>query len=140
MIPLFTNENPGAVPGIKYFFPENPAIDKVDILGMEAHMVTRANLALGDIKDVINPIISQDAARNVYLCLYNNNNEEIYYNLPLRSLFTYAQFAGQNTLSKRIKPITCKLKTRSCYAYLPANLPVGPNFQNVFISITFYYN
>ena len=139
MIPLFTQENPLAVPGVKYFFPENPEIDKYNIVGMEANIVRQPTLAEGDIKDGILDIVTQASARDIYLCLYNQSNEEIFYNLPLRSLFTYAPFATGFRITKRIKPISCKLKTRSCFAYIPANIS-GSALDNQYISLTIYYN
>jgi len=139
MIPLFTSENQTTVPGIKYFFPENPEIDRYNIVGMEAHIVRTPAKANGDIKDSINDIVTQAQARFIYLCLYNNNNEELYWNLPLRSLFTYAPFSTGFNITKRIKPISCKIKTRSCYAFIPANINVGTP-QNQYISLSIYYN
>jgi len=139
IIPLFTQENPLAVPGVKYFFPENPTIDQYNIVGMEAHIVRQPTLAEGDIKDGIIDIVTQASARNIYLNLYNDKNEETYFNLPLRSLFTYAPFATGFRITKRIKPITTRLKTRSCFAYIPANI-VGSALENQYISLTIYYN
>jgi hypothetical protein len=139
IIPLFTQENPQPSPGLKYFFPENPEIDRYNIVGIEAHLRTSVILGTGDISDGINNIANQYDGREIYLCLYNENNEEIFYNLPLRSLFTITPFNLTAKLSKRIKPIFCKLKTRSCFAYIPANTTqFFPN--NLFITLTFFYN
>lgn len=139
LIPLFTQENPLSIPGLKYFFPENPEIDRFNIVGIEANIVRQPTLAEGDIKDGNKEIITQATARQIYLCLYNNKNEEIFYNLPLRSLFTYAPASTGFLITKRIKPISCKLKTRSCYAYIPANgSPSTIDYQ--YISLSIYYN
>ena len=138
-IPLFTQDNLQPQPGLKYFFPENPEIDRYNIVSVEAHLKTSAILGAGDIADSLNNIASQYFAREIYLCFYNQNNEEIFFNLPLRSLFTITPFNLTAKLSKRIKPILCKLKTRSCFAYIPANTTqIFPD--NLFISLTFYYN
>lgn len=141
LIPLFTQENPLTVPGQKYFFPENPVIDRANVVGIEAHLVFTPTIALGDIRDSRINIVRQSEAREIYLVLYNENNEEILYNFPLRSLFTYMPLGSipAGTKSKRIKPITCKLKTRSCYAYIPANGALQ-NINNQYISLTIYYN
>ena len=139
LIPLFTQENPQAVPGVKYYFPENPEIDKYNIVGMEAHIVRQPTLAAGDIKDQIIDIVTQASARDIYLNLYNEKNEETFFNLPLRSLFTYMPFAINFKVTKRIKPIKTKLKTRSCFAYIPANIG-GSALENQYISLTIYYN
>ena len=141
LIPLFTQENPLAVPGLKYFFPENPQIDRNNIVGMEAHLQFTNALAAGDTDDALNNVITQDFAKQIYLVLYDQDNQEIFYNFPLRSLFTFmplGSFAGQR-LTKRIKPITCRLKTRSCFAYIPAN--ANPQIlDNLYISLSIYYN
>lgn len=141
LIPLFTQENPLAVPGLKYFFPENPQIDRKNIVGIEAHLQFTPALAAGDTDDALNNVITQSFAKQIYLVLYNQNNEEIFYNFPLRSLFTFMplnSFPGQR-LTKRIKPICCKLKTRSCFAYIPAN--ANPQILNkLYISLSIYYN
>jgi hypothetical protein len=141
LIPLFTQENPLAVPGLKYFFPENPHIDRAKVVGMEAHLQFSNALALGDIRDSLNNISTQSFARQIYLVLYNENNEEIFYNFPLRSLFTFMPLGSipTGTISKRIKPITCKLKTRSCYAYIPAN-GQAQTINKIYISLSIYYN
>lgn len=138
-IPLFTQENPDIIPGLKYFFPENPEIDRYNIVGIEAHLLTTPALAIGDIKDAITQQLPQYAARDLYLCIYDSNNEEIFYNLPVRSLFTYMPFAVNNNITKRIKPFSCKIKTRSCYVYQPANVPTNAP-DNTYLSLTFFYN
>ena len=139
IIPLFTQENKQATPGLKYFFPENPEIDRNNITGIEAHIRSAAVIGTGDISDSLNNIVDQFNASDIYICLYNQQNEEIFYNLPLRSLFTITPFNLTNNLTKRIKPFMCKLKTRSCFAYIPANSPqTYPD--NLFISLTFFYN
>jgi hypothetical protein len=138
-IPLFTQENNQTVPGLKYFFPENPEIDKNSIVGIEAHIRRSVIIGFGDIENDLIDISNQFSANYIFLCLYNENNEEIFYNLPLRSLFSIPEFGLTNNLIKRIKPFSCKLKTRSCYAYIPANLPIALN-NNLYISLTFFYN
>jgi hypothetical protein len=139
IIPLFTQENKQATPGLKYFFPENPEIDRNNITGIEAHVRSSVVIGIGDISNSLIDIVDQFTASDIYICLYNENNEEIFYNLPLRSLFTITPFNTTNTLTKRIKPFLCKLKTRSCYAYIPANSPqTYPD--NLYISLTFFYN
>ena len=139
LIPLFTQENPNIIAGLKYFFPENPEIDRNNIVGIEAHLVATPALARGDINDAILVQLPQFAARSLYICIYDSNNEEIFYNLPVRSLFTYMPFAVNNNITKRIKPFSCKIKTRSSFVYQPANVPAGTN-PNTYLSLTFFYN
>ncbi len=138
-IPLFTQNNKEIIPGLKYFFPENPEIDRNNIVGIEAHLLFTNALAKGDISDDIYQQLPQYAARELFLCLYDSNNEEIFYNLPVRSLFTFMPFAVNNNITKRIKPFSCKIKTRSCYVYQPANVPTNAP-DNSYLSLTFYYN
>jgi hypothetical protein len=141
LIPLFTQENSAPVPGLKYFFPENPEIDRYNIVGIEANLTLTPLVAIGDIRDSLNNIISQEIAKTIYLVLYDQDNSEIFFNFPLRSLFTFMPlgFVPTTRLTKRIKPISCRLKTRSCYAYIPANaLPEDAN--KLYISLSIYYN
>ena len=137
-IPLFTQENAQLQTGVKYFFPENPTIDQNEILGIEANIRFLAFIN-PDIADQTKVQLDQTTAEYLYLVFYNSNNEEIYYNLPVRSLFTVNQpLEITPKLQKRIKPFQSRIKTRSCYAYVPANVP-APAFNNVFLSLTFFY-
>jgi len=139
LIPLFTAENPSIQSGLKYFFPENPIIDKKTIVGIEANIQIESGIA-GDIRDAINSIVRQGVADSLFLVFYNENNEEIFYNVPLRSLFTIDPLSSNpNKLQKRIKPFTGKIKSRSCYAYFPANATIPP-IEKINISLTFFYN
>jgi hypothetical protein len=140
-IPLFTQDNTAIQSGIKYFFPENPVIDKSNIVGIEANIRT-INFINGDISNQTKNIIDQVTAKFVYLTFYDQNNEEIFYNVPVRSLFTINEnniLITTQTLQKRIKPFQGKIKTRNCYAYVPANV-TAPGFNNIYLSLTFYYN
>lgn len=143
LVPLFTQENPAITEGLKYFFPENPAIDKGEILGMEANIVgeTRAGSNTpGDISDSITKLVRQGLADDLYLVMYDSNNQELFYNFPVRSLFPIDPTnTTTNKLIKRIKPLTAKIKTRSCYVYCPANITI-PATRNLYLSLTFYYN
>lgn len=139
LVPLYTQENPSIQAGLKYFFPENPAIDKGNIIGIEANIKPNGGVA-GDLNDEINAINNQGLANSLFLVFYDENNQEIFYNVPLRSLFTINPASGDPVkLQKRIKPFTGKIKSRSCYAYFPANAQV-PVQQKLNISLTFFYN
>ena len=143
LIPLFTQENPTITEGLKYFFPENPAIDRANIIGLEANIVgeTRGGLNIpGDISDSITKLVRQTLADDLYLVIYGSNNEELFYNFPVRSLFPIDPTnTTTNKLIKRIKPLTGKIKTRSSYVYCPANIAI-PAFTNLYLSLTFFYN
>jgi hypothetical protein len=143
LVPLFTQENPIITEGLKYFFPENPEIDRLNIIGMEVNLVpeTRGGLNIpGDITSTEFNLVRQKLADSLYLVMYNSNNEELFYNLPVRSLFTIDPAnTTTNKLIKRIKPILAKIKTRSCYCYCPANITI-PNYNRIYLSLTFFYN
>ena len=139
LIPLFTQNNPSIQPGLKYFFPENPEIDNKNIVGIEAHIVTTPALAKGDIKAGQFDIIRQGEAKSIYLNFFNSKNEELFSNVPLRSLFTYSPFVPGVKITKRIKPFFGKIKTRSCYAFVPGNSPAFLT-NNVYLYISFFYN
>lgn len=142
-IPLFTQENKAIQEGLKYFFPENPEIDKKNIVGIEAHITPElrgSNPIEGDIVDIRFNQVRALLAGNLYLCLYDENNEEKFLNLPVRSLFPIDPLSASAVkLIKRIKPITTRLKTRSCYCYCPANISI-PAYQEVYLSLTIYYS
>lgn len=143
LIPLFTQENNQIQEGIKYFFPENPEIDREEIVGMEANLVgeSRGGINIpGDIDDLNTKLVRQSLADNLYMVVYNSKNEEIFYNFPVRSLFPIDPAnTTTNKLIKRIKPLTAKIKTRSCYIYAPANITI-PATKNLYLSLTFFYN
>lgn len=143
LVPLFTQENPVITEGLKYFFPENPEIDRLNIVGMEANLVPEIRGGLnipGDIVPTGISYVRQSLADDLYLVIYGANNEELFFNLPVRSLFTIDPAnLTTNKLIKRIKPITAKIKTRSCYCYCPANISI-PAYNKIYLSLTFYYN
>ena len=137
LVPLFTQDNPTIQNGLKYFFPDDPEIDNKNIVGVEAHLVTTPGFIDGDIAAGEFNIIPQAEGGNVYLNFYSNKNEEIFANMPLRSLFTNGLFG--TGITKRIKPLFGKIKTRSCFAYVPGNAPGFLTNRN-YLYISFFYN
>ena len=111
LVPLFTQDNPTIQNGLKYFFPDDPEIDNKNIVGVEAHLVTTPGFIDGDIAAGEFNIIPQAEGSNVYLNFYSNKNEEIFANMPLRSLFTNGLFG--TGITKRIKPLFGKIKTKA---------------------------
>lgn len=140
-IPLF-DQFGQTVNGVKYFFPELPAIEKKQIIGIEAHLATTnapfppntGDLAGSGGQDGKN-ILSWLAAY-VFLTIYDDNNKEIFFNVPLYSLFN-RQTPGQ--LKKRVKPYSGRIKTRSSYLMIPANSTVSIVGKYV-VNLTFFYN
>ena len=120
----FFDQNGNTNNGQKFFFPEHPEIDSKTVVGIEAHL--RTLLPGGDRGDLDNFQFQNNLTVNfgqyVYLCFYIENYEDVFYNVPLISLF------GQTTLvgspKQKIKPYFGKIKTRNCYAYIPANSAV----------------
>jgi hypothetical protein len=114
LIPLFTQENSFIQEGLKYFFPENPEIDRNNIVGMEANLVAELRGGVnvpGDIESSQFKLVRQSLADDLYMVIYNSNNEEIFYNFPVRSLFPVDPAnTTTNKLIKRIKPLTAKIR------------------------------
>lgn len=142
-IPLF-DEFGNTVNGVKYFFPENPAIENKKIVGIEAHLATTTGappppINQGDLagsggqpgKNLLTWL-----AAYVYVTIYDDKGEEIFYNVPLYSLFN-RQTPGQ--LTKRVKPYYGKIKTRKSFLMIPANATVSIVGDYV-INLTFFYN
>lgn len=123
--------------GQRFFFPEHPEIDKETIVGIEAHLrsvVPGGNR--GDFDQFINTNnLSLNFAPFVYLSFYDKNNEEVFSNIPLISIFGELTTIGSP--KQKIKPYTGKIKTRNCYAYIPANASITIG-QNFYINLTFY--
>jgi hypothetical protein len=142
-IPLF-DEFGNTVNGVKYFFPELPAIENKNIVGIEAHLATTVapppppsndgDLA-GSGGQPGKNLLSWLAAY-VYITIFDHNGAEIFYNVPLYSLFN-RQTPAQ--LTKRVKPYYGKIKTRRSYLIIPANATVSIAGDYV-VNLTFFYN
>ena len=135
-VPFF--DNLGNTPnGQRFYFPEHPEIDNKIIVGIEAHI--RTVVPGGDRGDFDQSLIQNNLSANfapfVYLCFYNENKEEIFYNVPLVSLF--GKLTGIGSPKQKIKPYVGKIKTRNCYAYVPANATITIG-QDFYINLTFY--
>lgn len=123
--------------GQRFYFPEHPEIDNKKVVGIEAHLRTVLPGGLrGDLDNfTYQNNLSVNFAQYVYLCFYDNENEEVFNNVPLISIFGKETLIGSP--KQKIKAYYGKIKTRNCYAYIPANAPVfvGNDF---YISLTFY--
>jgi hypothetical protein len=132
----FFDQNGNTNNGQKFFFPEHPEIDSKTVVGIEAHLRSVVVAERGDLDaTTIQNNLPVNFAQYVYLCFYNENYEEVFYNVPLFSLFGNLTFIVSP--KRKIKPYFGKIKTRNCYAYIPANSPVfiGNDF---YIHLTFY--
>lgn len=133
-IPLF-DQNGNRNPGNKYYFPDNPEIDKYYITGIEAHLGTDiANDGDFNITTGLRPVTEADA-KQMYVSIYSEDNSEKNYLIPLLSLFPAIDYPILG-IRKTVKPYFGRIKTRSCYISIPANA-IGISEEYVFL--TFYY-
>jgi len=141
-VPLYTDDS--ITPnGVRFYFPDTPAIDKEYIKGIEAHLAP--NVITGDPGDLVDrrlysgvnsKTLLADLAKYVYVTISGFDLEEKNYYVPLTSLFNL-QTTGIVT-TKRVKSYFGKIKTRNSYLIIPANSPVTI-VGNSDVNITFYY-
>jgi hypothetical protein len=122
-VPLFDAVGK-TLPGVRYYFPENPTIDNSLIVGIEAHL-NGVDIQQSDAMTI-------GKAQELYVSFYSQDKEEIFYNVPLVSLFGDVLTFKKN----RIKPYLNRLKSRMCYVYNPANST--PVVQDLYVDLTFY--
>ena len=135
LIVQLKDQNGNKVPGQKYFFPDDPEIDRYFITGIEVHLGTDI-VNDGDLQVIDNPrpITAADAAQ-MYATIYSPDNSEKNYNIPLLSLFPSVDYPIFG-IRKTVKPYFGKIKTKSCYITIPANA-IG--ITEDFVYLTFYY-
>ena len=151
-IPLF-NEQGNGQPGQKYFFPDNPIFKGKNIVGIDANLQE-------EIISIIPPIINQGdlsadndknlgalvgllGAQFIYCTIYDQDQTEKFYNVPLRSFFpspSYNQtLAGiTNRKPRRVKPYFGKINPRKSFLFIPTG--VATFNVKAYVSLTFYYN
>jgi hypothetical protein len=142
-IPLF-DQFGNTVNGTKYFFPELPAIEKKNIVGIEAHLATTVapppppsnDGDLAGSGGLAGKNLLSWLAAYVYITIYSEDLAEKFYNVPLYSLFNRQT---PNQLTKRVKPYFGKIKTRNSYLIIPANAPISIAGDYV-VNLTFFYN
>lgn len=134
VIPFFSDSNGFANPGTKYFFPENPQIDRNEIVGIEAH--ANIGAGLGDLSRPLPQQLGTTATdlRNILFTFVDAESNEIFENVP--ALFLFGRFTFTGSPKQKINPFTGKIKTKSCYAYIPANS--GITLKDIYITISFY--
>jgi len=138
LIPFFSELGVPATGGYKYFFPEHPEIDRKNVVGIEAHFGGPGG-ALGnvDINNTKIDIIPPSLARAIFISFVDQKDEILFDNVPALSLYTKnQQTPGVNDFKQSIQPYSAKIKTRACYAYLPAN--VTSTYTNLYFYLTFY--
>ena len=123
-VPIFDQQG-NTDNGTRYYFPENPQIDNNIVVGIEAHIEP---YDLTESQAII-PLY----AKQLFFSFYNQNKEEIFYNVPYFSLFgnPVAPF------KRRIKPYNNKINCKMCYLYIPANSTVNLG-KGYYADLTFF--
>jgi hypothetical protein len=134
IFPIFNDVTGFATAGEKYFFPENPQIDNKQIVGIEVHSGSGAGR--GDLQGLAaNKLLTTaNELRHIYLTFVDKDKNEIFENVPAISIF--GRFIFGATPKQKIFPFFNKIKTRNCYALIPAN--TGLTFKDIHITLTFY--
>ena len=151
-IPLYNVDTAGT-PGIKYFFPETPIFKGKNIVGIDANLqddnilLDPLPIEFGDLKsptNILNPgfdnLLRINQAKNIFCTIYDEDNSEKFYNVPLRSFF---MIPSSNLVGvkkpRRVKPYYGKINPRKSYLIIPVNYIalIGVRY---FVKLTFYYN
>lgn len=149
-IPLFNQQGNGQ-PGQKYFFPDNPIFKGKNILGIDANLQEQRSgvfpfsiIATGDL-DADNDLnlgllVGLEGAQYIYCTIYDQDNTEKFYNVPLRSFFMLPSLVtaiGKKN-PRRVKPYFGKINPRKSYLFIPVG--VATFNAKAYVSLTFYYN
>ena len=149
-IPLYSITNGSLENGVKYFFPDLPIFKNKNIVGIDANLFNfQAGYAVfGDLLDrsQVGDLINMEEARDIYLTIYDQDNTEKFYNLPLRSLFMVPTliagpfpYTVPTTGKKVVKPFYGKINSRKSYVFLPPGVFPVKSLKK-YISLNFYYN
>lgn len=134
VVPMFSDDTGFATAGVKYYFPDFPQLDKRNIVGIECH----AGGGSGN-DDLYRPGVNLLGATvtellNIYFVFSDSKNNYLWENVPAVSLFGQLTFSGSP--KQKIMPFLGKIKTKNCYAYIPAN--TGITFKDINLTLTFY--
>lgn len=137
-VPLTLNGT-NAAAGVKFYFPETPAIEKKNIVGIEGHVSTAAGGSLvGDLNLPNNQNVTQIFATYLFFTIFDDDGSEKFYNVPFSSICLFDTILTTTT-KKRVLPYFGKIKTRKSYFTFPPNLP-SPILGNFVATLTFFYN
>jgi hypothetical protein len=137
-VPLSLNGT-NAAAGVKFYFPETPAIEEKNIVGIEGHVATSGGGSLvGDLNLPNNQNVTQFFAPFLFFTIYDQDGSEKFYNVPFASICLFDTILS-STNKKRVLPYFGKIKTRKSYFTFPPNLP-SPILGNFVATLTFYYN
>jgi len=139
-VPLTLNGT-NANAGTKFYFPETPAIESKNIVGLEGHVASASGGALvGDLnvaqgKQNINQLF----ATVLFFTIFDEDGSEKFYNVPFSSICLFDTILG-STNKKRVIPYFGKIKTRKSYFTFPPNSPLGTITGDFVATLTFFYN
>lgn len=149
-IPLF-NEQGNGQPGQKYFFPDNPIFKGKNIVGIDANLQEQRTgvfpfpiVAYGDLQadndKNLGLLVGLEGAQYIYCTIYDQDETEKFYNVPLRSFFMLpSKIASTGKINpRRVKPYYGLINPRKSFLFIP----VGTATFNAkaYVSLTFYYN
>ena len=149
-IPLF-NEQGNGQPGQKYFFPDNPIFKGKNIVGIDANLQEQRSavfpfpvIAEGDLSadndKNLGLLVGIEGAQFIYCTIYDQDNTEKFYNVPLRSFFMLPSeiIATGVKNPRRVKPYYGKINPRKSYLFIPTGVLTFN--AKAYVSLTFYYN
>jgi len=138
-IPL-TLDGTQAAPGVKFYFPETPVLEKKTIVGIEGHVAPSiAGSLQGDLETLVGGTnVNQFFASYIFMTIFDDEDGEKFYNVPFKSLCLFNTILVPTNV-KRVHPYIGRIKTRKSYLSFPPNttLPITPN---LIVTLTFFYN
>lgn len=139
-VQLIDQSDPAAafvIPGKRYFFPENPFLEKKNIVGIECHL--KGFPFLGAAADTtIDGLVEIGSAPDFFITLYDQKGFIKFENIPLASLFPFQPVGNiVQPYSKKVHQYMGKLDFSKSYIYIAANNLVAPFRATV--ALTFYY-
>jgi hypothetical protein len=139
-VPLTLNGT-NANAGTKFYFPETPAIESKNIVGIEGHISTSSGGSLvGDLNLTgKQQNINQLFASVLFFTIYDQDGSEKFYNVPFSSICLFDTILT-TTKTKRVNPYFGKIKTRKSYFTFPPNSPAGTITGDFVATLTFFYN
>jgi hypothetical protein len=139
VVPLNINGTTASA-GTKFYFPETPALEQKNIVGIEGHVAPNAGLSLqGDLETAIGGTnVNQFLASFLFMTIFDQDGSEKFYNIPFRSICLF-DTTLTTTDKKRVYPYIGKIKTRKSFITFPPNLPATIT-GNFIATLTFYYN
>jgi hypothetical protein len=138
-VQLIDQSDPAAafvIPGKRYFFPENPFLEKKNIVGIECHL--KGFPFLGAAADTtIDGLTEIGNAPDFFITLYDKKGFVKFENIPLSSLLPFQPASIVQPYSKKVNPYMGKLDFSKSYIYIAPNNIATPLISTV--ALTFFY-